>query len=79
LVVAKVQEKDGGIGGFVRSVPEFIQQVRTETNKVTWPTRKETTMTAVMVVLMTSLLAIFFLGVDQAFNALAQALLKLVA
>jgi len=77
--VAKVQEKDGGIGGFVRSVPEFIQQVRTETNKVTWPTRKETMMTAIMVVLMTTLLAVFFFSVDQAFNALAQALLKLVA
>jgi len=77
--VARTNEKDGGIGGIVRSVPEFIQQVRTETGKVTWPTRRETTMTAVMVVLMTALLAIFFLGVDQAFNALAQALLKLVA
>ena len=77
--MARTNEKDGGIGGIVRSVPEFIQQVRTETNTVSWPTRKETTMTAVMVVIMTTVLALFFLGVDQAFNALAQALLKFVA
>ncbi|RYE96371.1 MAG: preprotein translocase subunit SecE, partial [Oxalobacteraceae bacterium] len=30
---------------------EFIQQVRTETSKVTWPTRRETVMTGVMVVI----------------------------
>jgi preprotein translocase subunit SecE len=77
--VARTTENGGGIGGLVRSVPEFIQQVRTETAKVTWPTRKETMMTAVMVLIMTSLLAVFFLGVDQLFNTLAQLLLKLVA
>jgi preprotein translocase subunit SecE len=65
-------------GGFFRNIPEFIQQVRTETGKVTWPTRRETMMTAVMVVIMTTILALFFLGVDNAFNFLAQELLKLV-
>jgi len=77
--VARTTENGGGIGGLVRSVPEFIQQVRTETAKVAWPTRKETMMTAVMVLIMTSMLGLFFLGVDQLFNTLAQLLLKLVA
>jgi preprotein translocase subunit SecE len=77
--VAKASENGGGIGGFFRSVPEFIQQVRAETAKVSWPTRRETTMTAVMVVIMTTVLGLFFLGVDQVFNTLAQLLLKLVA
>ncbi|WP_019831788.1 preprotein translocase subunit SecE [Sphingomonas sp. PR090111-T3T-6A] len=77
--MARTTENGGGIGGLVRSVPEFIQQVRTETAKVAWPTRKETMMTAVMVLIMTSLLGLFFLGVDQLFNTLAQLLLKLVA
>jgi preprotein translocase subunit SecE len=76
--VAKVSEKDGGIGGFFRNIPEFVQQVRAETAKVAWPTRRETTMTAVMVVIMTTVLALFFFGVDNAFNGLAQLLLKLV-
>jgi preprotein translocase subunit SecE len=56
---------------------EFMRQVRAETAKVTWPSRKETVMTAVMVVIMTTLLAIFFLGVDSAFDAIVKALLKL--
>jgi len=62
----------------IHNTLEFIQQVRTETAKVTWPTRRETTMTAVMVVVMTTVLALFFLGVDNVFNFLAQELLKLV-
>ena len=58
---------------------EFIQQVKAETAKVTWPTRRETVMTAVMVVIMTTLLAIFFFGLDKAFGAIVQALLRLAA
>jgi len=57
---------------------EFLRQVRAETAKIVWPTRKETLMTAVMVVIMTSLLALFFFGVDSAFSALVQALLGLL-
>ena len=56
---------------------EFIQQVRAETAKVTWPTWKETWMTALMVVIMTTILALFFLAVDSAFEAIVNALLKL--
>ena len=38
---------------------EFIRQVRAETAKVHWPTRKETVATAIMVIIMTLLLAFF--------------------
>ncbi|MCG8562764.1 MAG: preprotein translocase subunit SecE [Hyphomicrobiales bacterium] len=44
---------------------EFLQQVRTETSKVTWPTRKETMITTVMVLLMVVASALFFLAADQ--------------
>jgi preprotein translocase subunit SecE len=43
---------------------EFFSQVRQEMRKVTWPTRKETTITTAMVFLMVILAAIFFLLVD---------------
>lgn len=56
---------------------EFIRQVRAETAKVTWPTGRETVMTGVMVVIMTTVLALFFLGVDSVFNAVVKALLSL--
>ena len=56
---------------------EFMRQVRAETAKVVWPTRKETIMTGVMVMIMTTLLAIFFLGVDSVFEAIVKGLLSL--
>lgn len=77
--MAKSVEKAGGVGGFVASVPEFVQQVRTETGKVAWPNRRETLMTAVMVIVMTTILGVFFFSVDKLFDTAAQALLKLVA
>jgi preprotein translocase subunit SecE len=40
---------------------EFFQQVRTEVSKVTWPTRRETVITTIMVILMSIAAAIFFL------------------
>jgi len=58
---------------------EFIRQVRSETSKVHWPTRKETVSTAIMVLIMTSLLAIFFLGVDAFFSTLVRFLLGFLA
>jgi preprotein translocase subunit SecE len=44
---------------------EFLQQVRAETAKVTWPTRNETVVTTIMVFIMAILAAIFFFLVDQ--------------
>jgi preprotein translocase subunit SecE len=57
---------------------EFFRQVRAETAKVVWPTRKETVTTAIMVVIMTTMLGIFFFGVDSAFSAIVKALLGLL-
>ena len=57
---------------------EFIRQVRAETAKVHWPTRKETVATAIMVLIMTSLLAIFFFGVDAFFSTVVRYLLSLL-
>ena len=58
---------------------EFIRQVRAETAKVHWPTRKETIATGIMVLIMTSLLAIFFFGVDAFFATLVKFLLGFLA
>ena len=58
---------------------EFIRQVRAETAKVHWPTRKETVATAIMVMIMTMILAFFFFGVDAFFSTLVKWLLGLLA
>jgi len=49
---------------------EFFKQVRTEVAKVTWPTRKETTLTTTMVFVMVVLASIFFLAVDATLSTL---------
>ncbi|XSG82273.1 MAG: preprotein translocase subunit SecE [Methyloligella sp. ZOD6] len=43
---------------------EFLQEVRNEVSKVTWPTRRETVITTIMVVIMSILAALFFLAAD---------------
>lgn len=47
------------------SPAEFIRQVRQEVSKVTWPTRKETGITTLMVFIFVVIMAVFFLVVDQ--------------
>ena len=54
---------------------EFIQQVRTEVSKVTWPTRRETVITTFMVLVMSIAAALFFLGVDWVLAAVVKLIL----
>jgi preprotein translocase subunit SecE len=49
---------------------EFIRQTRTEISKIVWPTRKETTQTAII-------LATFFFSVDALFAFIVRSLLAL--
>ena len=56
---------------------EFMRQVRQETSKIVWPSRRETIMTGVMVLIMTTLLGIFFVGVDKVFATIVKLLLSL--
>jgi len=44
---------------------KFLQEVRTETDKVTWPTRRETAITTAMVFVMVAVASILFLVADQ--------------
>jgi len=63
-----------------RTAPaEFVRQVRAETAKVVWPSRKEVWQTTLLVLLMTSILALFFLGVDQILGRSVRFLLTLGA
>ena len=44
---------------------KFLQEVRSETAKVTWPTRRETTITTIMVFVMVAVSSVLFLVADQ--------------
>lgn len=56
---------------------EFMQQVRQEANKVTWPTRKEVGITSLMVVIFMVVSAIFFFAADSLIRWGVQTLLSL--
>ena len=56
---------------------EFVQQVRSEVSKVTWPTRRETVITTIMVFVMAILAAIFFMLADQLLSLLVAFVLGL--
>ena len=44
---------------------KFMQEVRAETQKVTWPTRRETLVTTAMVFIMVAVAAVFFFVADR--------------
>jgi preprotein translocase subunit SecE len=44
---------------------KFMQEVRAEAQKVTWPTRRETAVTTAMVFVMVAVASVFFLVADQ--------------
>ena len=54
---------------------EFIQEVRQETAKVTWPTWKEVWITTLMVLVMVTLASMFFLLTDQVLGWLVRLIL----
>jgi len=56
---------------------EFIRQVQAEMRKVVWPTRQETTTTAIFVAIMMTMLSVFFLGIDSLFGFIVNWLLKI--
>jgi len=49
------------------SPAQFVKQVRQEAAKVSWPSRKETSVSTMMVFIMVVLASVFFLLVDQVF------------
>ncbi len=58
---------------------KFFKEVRIETKKVTWPSRKETTVTTVMVFIMVALASVFLMVSDQVIAKLIQFILGIGA
>ena len=55
----------------------FLQQVRSETAKVVWPTRRETVVSTIMVLVMVFIAAIFFFAADQLLSVIISFILNL--
>lgn len=54
---------------------KFIREVRQETARITWPTRKETMISTIMVLVLVLIASIFFIAVDGLANMAIQFLL----
>ena len=57
---------------------KFLQEVRAEADKVTWPTRRETMITTAMVFVMVAVSSVFFLLADQAIRIFITSILSMV-
>jgi preprotein translocase subunit SecE len=56
---------------------KFLQEVRQEVGKVTWPSRQETLISTVMVLGMVVIASVFFLAADQVIAFIVQWVLKI--
>jgi preprotein translocase subunit SecE len=56
---------------------QFIQEVRSEASKVTWPSRRETMVTTGLVIVMVLFASLFFLAVDQSLRLMVTFILSL--
>jgi preprotein translocase subunit SecE len=58
---------------------KFLQEVRAEADKVTWPTRRETLITTAMVFVMVAAASILFLVADQIIRVVITLILGVAA
>ena len=56
---------------------QFIQQVRSEVSKITWPTRREVLLTTIMVFVMSAIAALIFSLVDLLIRSGIQSVLNI--
>jgi len=54
---------------------KFIREVRQEMDKITWPTRKETTVSTMMVLGLATIAATFFVFVDWVIGSIVRAII----
>ncbi|KKB12903.1 preprotein translocase subunit SecE [Devosia geojensis] len=55
----------------------FLQQVRQEVSKVTWPGRNEVLISTIMVIVLVILASLFFLAADQVISWFVQLILSI--
>lgn len=58
---------------------QFVREVRSEVSRVTWPTRKETLISTLMVCVLSVIAAVFFLAIDSILSHAVRFILNLGA
>ena len=70
-------EVDNEINMAITNPFQFIQQVRSEVSKITWPTRREVLLTTIMVFVMSAIAALIFALVDLLIRSGIQSVLNI--
>ena len=69
---APVRTGEGGVRGWWENSRTFITEVRNETRRVTWPTRKEVYATTVVVILTSAFFGLYLFGLDLALDRIVR-------
>jgi preprotein translocase subunit SecE len=75
---APVRSTEGGIKGWWENTRTFVTEVRNETRRVTWPSRKEVYATTVVVILTSAFFGVYLWGLDLALDRLVQWIFRTV-
>jgi len=73
---APARSADGGIRGWWENTRNFFTEVRNETRRVTWPSRKEVYATTLVVILTSTFFGVYLYGLDLAFDRIVQWILR---
>ena len=65
--------------GLIKSVRNFLEEVYTEMQKVTWPTREDLKASTQVTLILLGVIAVIIFAYDQAFQAVILALLSLAS
>ena len=65
---APVRSGEGGVRAWWSNARTFITEVRNETRRVTWPSRREVYATTVVVILTSAFFGVYLWGLDLAFD-----------
>jgi preprotein translocase subunit SecE len=69
---APVHTGEGGVRGWWENSRTFIAEVRNETRRVTWPSRKEVYATTVVVMVFSAFFGLYLWGLDLVFGRIVR-------
>lgn len=71
-----VKAPQGKVGGAIATSMQFLREVRVELKKVTWPSRKQTVGSTIVVLILVLIISVFLGSVDFLLSTLFQTLLQ---
>ncbi|MEE8430188.1 MAG: preprotein translocase subunit SecE [Candidatus Desulfatibia sp.] len=74
--VTKIRTEPGKIKNYLDISLQFLREVKVELKKVTWPTRKQTMSSTVVVIILVMIISLFLGVIDVGLSSLLRLVLK---